>query len=204
MAKLKIDMETLEALGIDRKHIEEQLVVRLVDTFLGEHLYVHEEEDDAGLMTTETKLDLEPIARRIHKEVGEKIDVVVGSIAKEVLGSNIEAYIETLLLEEANRWGEPTGNKWTIREYIVHRAEEYLREQVDSDGRSKAESRGSMWTGKQARAAYMVDRHLHYAISSALKEALKNANSRIVEGLEETVKIKLKEISKALKVEVKT
>jgi hypothetical protein len=50
----------------------------------------------------------------------------------------------------------------------------------------------------------MIDKHLHFSIESAMKSAVSNANSAIVGGLEETVKIKLAEIAKSLKVTVKT
>lgn len=89
-------------------------------------------------------------------------------------------------------------------EYLVDRAEAYLTEKVSFDGKTKAESRGYSWNGTQTRLSYLVDRHLHYSIEKAMKNALANANKAIVQGLEDTVKLKLGEIQKSLKVTVKT
>ncbi len=77
-----------------------------------------------------------------------------------------------------------------------------MTEKVDSSGKTKEESGSYSFSGTQTRVAHMIHRHLHFNIETAMKEALATANGSIVKGLEETVKLKLAEIAKALKVTV--
>lgn len=90
-------------------------------------------------------------------------------------------------------------------EYLISRAETYLTEQVNYEGKSKSENGSySSWSGAQTRLTHLVHKHLNYNVESAMKEAIKNANAVIVGGIEHTVRIKLQEVANALKVEVKT
>ena len=50
----------------------------------------------------------------------------------------------------------------------------------------------------------MIHQHLHYNIGTAVGNALRNANSVLVKGIEETAKLKLEEIASTLKVSVNT
>ena len=72
-----------------------------------------------------------------------------------------------------------------------------------SKGESKSEAGGYSWSARQTRITHLVHEHLQHEISVAMKDAIKAANSKIAEGIQETVKIKLAEITKSLKVQTK-
>jgi hypothetical protein len=91
----------------------------------------------------------------------------------------------------------------TFIEYLVARAEAYLREDVNFDGKSKDEHSGYSWSKSQTRIVWLVNKHLQYSIESAMKDAVKTINDAVTEGLEKTVKVKLEEIAKGLKVNLK-
>ena len=54
-----------------------------------------------------------------------------------------------------------------------------------------------------ARIAYMVNSHLTFMLDNVIKETISNANKTLVDGIQETCKIKLKEIADTLQVTVK-
>lgn len=118
----------------------------------------------------------------------------------------VKEKIETIVFEATNRWGERIEGapKKTFREFLIDRAEKFLREEVDYEGKTREDKHGSYWTKSQSRVSHLVHQYLHYKVESAMKDAVKNANTVIVAGIEETVRIKLAEVAAALKVEVKT
>lgn len=174
--------ELLETIGLT----QEELAERVVDKISTDLLYGHEGQ----------------IGMNLENAVRKAIDAKVEAIAAEHILPQVSEYVENLTLEETNTWGEKTGKSTTFIEYLVERANLYMREKVNFDGKDKAESRGYSWTGTQTRIAHMVHKHLHHSIETAMKDALKTANSQIVGGIEDAVKIKLAEVQKQLKVKV--
>jgi len=182
----------IKELGLTQEQLRELVVERLCDQFM------RGREDDEGNVY-QSKL-----AEQIEKKVAERIVAEIDKIAKKHVLPNVAKYIEALCLQETNKWGEAKKEKITFVEYLVKKAEEYLREEVNFEGKSKSQSDSYNWKSTQTRIAHLVHQHLQYNIENAMKEAVKNANAVIVGGLEETVKIKLAEIANQLKVEVKT
>ena len=173
----------LESLGFTKEELQERVIDRLCDEFL------HDKDFDAGWL-----------AGQVKDKVKEAIQDSVNALAETHILPNVRAYIETLVLTETNGWGEKK-KEYTFIEYLTKKANDYISEKVDFDGKPKdAGSYG--WSGKQTRIAHMIHNHLHYNIDSAVKDAIKNANSVLVKGIEDTVKIKLNEIAKSLKVGV--
>jgi hypothetical protein len=185
----------LEALGLTKEDLQERLIDRLVHEVLTSNMT---DEDGASFVSQST------FRRELDKKLKAHIDAAVASMAEQHVLPNVSQYIENLTLTETNRWGEKTGNTVTFIEYLVKRAEDYLTEKVDFQGRSKSETSGYGWNGTQTRVTHMVHQHLHYSIDTAMKQAITDANKVIVIGLQETVKQKLAEVSAKLKVDVKT
>lgn len=137
--------------------------------------------------------------------VRERLNISVKEIAEKHILPQVSQYVENLTLEETNRWGEAVGERITFTEYLVKRAEAYLREEVNPDGKSKNEMRDSCgWYKSQTRIAHLVHEHLHYSIAAAMKDAVGTVQSVVSKGLQDTVKMKLDEISKGLKISVQT
>lgn len=178
-------MNALEQLGISADSLRDEVIERAADRLV--ESYVSDDEVRAA----------------IEKIVTTAIDQTTERIAAEEAGPLIEEKIEGVVLQRTNEWGEPKGEPLTFVGYLVQRAEAYLTEPVDYKGKPKAESGAYGWKPTQTRIAWMIDEHLQYSIKTAMEEALKTADSAIAGGIAETVKIKLREVSAALKVEVK-
>jgi hypothetical protein len=185
---------TLEALGFTKDELQERVIDRLCRQIMqGTSL----DEDGEQWETDST------FARKLNERVREQIDVAIDALAAKHVLPNVAQYVENLSLQETNKWGESKGKSVTFIEYLVQRAEAYMQEPVDFQGRVKGQDSFS-WKGTQTRLTHLVHEHLHYSIEAAMKQALQVANSKIAKGIEETVRLKLEEVSKALKVECKT
>lgn len=175
----------LESLGFTRKELQERIIERLVDEF-----------------TNGRDFDADWFTKQVNDKVQEAIKTAINALAETHILPNVQGYIETLVLTETNGWGEKK-KEYTFIEYLTKKANDYISEKVDYDGKSK-DAGGYGWSGKQTRISNMIHQHLHYNIDSAVKDALKNANSVLVKGIEDTVKIKLNEVANSLKVGVQT
>lgn len=176
---------------------KEELQQRVVDQLCGQVMSTTTFDDIGDEVTFPSDL-----AKQLKGLVAEQVSATVTALAEKHILPNVSGYIETLTLQETNSWGERTGEPITFIEYLTARAEAYMQEKVDFDGKSKAESNGYSWSGKQTRITNLIHRHLQYSIEAAMKDALKIATGSIVTGIQETVKIQLGEISKTLKTSV--
>ena len=186
---------SLEHLGFTKEELQDRIIDRICEKMLT----TITTDDEETEFTTST-----PFKAKLQTAIQKQIDDSINRLAEKYVLPNVAAYIENLSLQETTRWGESKGQKITFIEYLVQRAEVYMQEQVNYEGKNQKECGGYSFNGTQTRLAHMMHKHLHYSIETALQAAVKDANSKIVEGIQETAKIKLGEISKALKVEVRS
>lgn len=179
----------LESLGFTKEELQQRVVDQLCKEFTST---LSSDEDG------EYPIDSE-FGNKLKAAVKCHIDDTIQNIAEVHIFPKVSEYIEKLTLQETNKWGERKGESLTFIEYMVQRAEAYMTEKVNYEGKSKGEGFGS-WTGTQSRLSHLIHKYLHYNIENAMQTALQDANSHIVKGLEGTIKIKLKEISDSLKV----
>lgn len=184
---------TLESLGLSQEDIAERVVDRIVDRLLNS--YVADEDDEDVATSSKYMTNLQEL---VHKKINESVENIA---AKHVL-PNIETYLEGLCLQETNSWGEKKGKPVTFIEYLVQRAEAYMLEEVNYEGKSKGQNGSYSWSKSGTRISYLVNQHLQYSIQTAMQNALKDANSHIVGGLEQAIKIKLAEVQNSIKVGV--
>lgn len=184
----------LKELGFTKDELQKRVVDKCVESLLTGVGW--DEGGDEGSIDS-------ALSKKLAATVKRRIDEAVEKMATKHILPGVTKYIETLCLEETNRWGEKKGTKLTFIEYLVARADFWMREEVSFQGKTKDEDSYS-WKASGTRIAHMVHQHLHYSIESAMKKALDNANSTIKGGLEAAVKIALENAQKALKVEVKT
>jgi len=191
----------LEAIGLTSEELQTRVVDRIAKSLMTSAVTDTDDEGEEFTYVGETQF-----AKTMRKLVKERIDAKVAEIAERTVLPGVGELIENYTLQATNVWGEKTGQSLTFIEYLTQRADAYLREEVDSDGHSKEEARGSWYGGKQKRIAFMIHKHLHYHISQAMTNALRNVTSSIAASLEETVKIKLAEAVKGLsvKTEIRT
>lgn len=187
-----MDIATLEALGINKEDLQQRVVDQIVESLLTKTSV--DDEDRAYYGESEFSRDLKVLVKT-------SIDKKVADLAEKFVLPDVEKYIEELTIQTTNQYGEKRGEPITFVEYLVHRAKDYMQEQVDSSGKSKGTDSYS-WTGKQTRITYLINSHLHYSIETAMKNSLSIATGEIARGIHETARIKLNEIAANLKVGV--
>jgi hypothetical protein len=174
---------------MDQAELQERVIAGLVTKILGER------DDD---------FPHGEVMKEVNERIEEAVNAKVKAVADEFVLPRIEVLIEGFCLQKTNEWGEKVGEEMTFTEYLIKRAEFYLTEKVDYDGKPKGARDSYSWKASGTRVAHMIDKHLHYEISRAMKEAVGAANETLAEGLEAACRIKLGEISSRLQVEVKT
>lgn len=187
--------DILSSLGIGKEEIFNRVVEQIVDRVV--HSYPVDDEGNEYKRSSRFYDELTKYAK-------QKIDQKVEQLGDQHVLPRISAMIENLVLQETNKWGEKQGAPVTFIEYLVKRAESFLTEEVNSDGKTQKQADGYSWRVASTRVVFLVHQHLHYTIEKAMKEAVQNANDTIKDGLEKTVKLKLAEIAQSLKVNVQT
>lgn len=140
------------------------------------------------------------LRRKFADLVRLDLDALVRSYADEKILPLIKDRVQDLVLQSTNGWGEKTGEPVTFVEYMIKRAEAWITDKVDYNGKKPEYSS----TGVQTRIAWMVESHLHHQIKTAMETALKDANTAIAKGLYETVRLKLNEVLASIKIGVTT
>lgn len=178
---------TMKDIGITKAELAKRVIDRIAEDFLA--------DDDYS--------DL--IERSVSKRVQKAIDDAVQEVGHKVVDPTVKEMVEAWTIQVTNAYGEKRGDPLSFTEYLVHQAEAYLVEPVDYKGSTRAESRDSYsWKATQTRVASLVDRHLQYAIKTAMEGALQSANSQIADGITEAVRLVLSDILKSVKATVKT
>lgn len=183
---------TLESLGLSREEITERLIDQLADQFTSKYS-VDEDGEDVFSGASD-------FSKELRRNVKERIDKILDDIAERVLMPQIQQRIEDLVINNTNAYGEKVGESRTLTEYLVERCNAFLTEKVDSNGRTDSAS----WGNKQPRIMYLVADHLRYAIEQTIKELTKDANQILGKSIEQTVKEKLAEMTKSIRVGVTT
>lgn len=186
---------SLDALGLDQDKLAEKLVDRLAQNMLTSIGY--DEDGDDWFGTSQ-------FASKLNNMVKARLDQVVTELADKHVLPRVNEMVEGLVLQQTNTWGEKVGKPVTFIEYLTQRADAYMQEEVDFDGKTKGERGGYSWSKRSTRVAYMIDRHLHYSIENAMKAALANVNNSVATGLEEATKTAIREVTSKLTVKVET
>jgi hypothetical protein len=181
---------TLESLGFTKEDLQERLIERLAEQILAGKSF-----DEDG----EEYYDDSQFKKQLEEHLRKHVTTTIEAIGEKHVLPNVTSYIENLVLQTTNKWGEKTGSPVTFIEYLVQRAEAYIQEEVNHDGKSK-EQDSYNFRKYGTRIAYMIEKHLHYHINSAMEQALKTANSAIAGGIEKAVKIQLEKILEGIKV----
>ncbi len=187
-------MLDIEQLGFTKEELQQRVVDQICEQLLTS-TYTNEDGDESPAASQ--------FQRAISSAVKKQTDETINALAERHLLPKVANQIETIVLEETNRWGEKKGNPVSFIEYLTQRAEAYIQEKVDSDGKTEKENTYN-WSGKQTRITHLIHSHLHYSIKTAMEEALKVGIGEVAKGIHETARLKLNEIAAGMKVSVTT
>ena len=189
---------TLESLGLTREELQERVIDTICTRMLGAELEFCGEDGN-----TEATFQSSKLADALRKTIRRKIDEGIAQLAERYVIPNAAALIERVSLGQTNLYGEKIGETVPFKEYLVKRAEAYMTEKVDWNGKAKSDHySASDFRPAGTRVAHMIHEYLHHHIKTAMEEALQTANNAIAKGIEETVKLKLAEILESIKCKV--
>ncbi len=181
---------SLESLGISKEDLTEKLLDRLVEEFTTEPVW----DEDGNTSSRRSTMSAKIVA-----QIKEHLDATVRRLGDEHVLPRVTEMVEGLVLQTTNQWGEKTGKPVTFIEYLTQRAEAYMREDVDYQGKPKGTDSYS-WTKKSNRLSFMIDAHLQHSINTAIGNALSDLNSNVAKGLAEATKAAIGETLSKLKV----
>lgn len=183
---------TLESLGFTKQDLQERVVERMCELVLAGKSY-----DEDG----NEEYDDSQFKKKLEERLRAHVTTTINAIAEAHVLPNVTQYIENLVLQTTNKWGEKKGEPVSFIEYLVQRAEAYIQEEVNYQGKGKSESDYN-WSKNTTRIAYMINAHLQYNIETAMKKALATANASIAGGIEKAIQVQLEQIVNSVKVGV--
>lgn len=192
-----MDLKTLEALGINisKEEIEERIVDQAVSTLL--HTTGWDPENER-----ETRYESK-FKREIEKRVQEAVDAKIGALAAEHLIPRVGELIEKTNMRKTNQYGEPKGESMTFIEYIASRANVYMTENVDHNGKSKEESGDSYnWRASGPRLTVLMKMYIRDTMEAAAKTAINDVNKVIAKNIEKAALEAIHSTAANLKVSV--
>lgn len=186
---------TCEQLGITKDDIAERVAAKIASSMLTE--YSTEFDDETGEEVPVEKPS--PFRTLVKKRVDAKITEAVDSIAEKVMSGDLEEKLESLTFPQTNSYGEPKRDPLTLREFIARRADSYLTEKVDYQGRTGYNASGQ----DRIRVVWMLEQFLNERIKEEMTRSLASANAQIANGIAAAVKESLADITRRIKAEVK-
>ena len=147
-------MMMLKELGLTKDALTEMVVDRLVEQALTSlHM-----DDEGNAFARGSSLD-----DRLRKTVVDQINIAIENAANKHLAPRVQEIVENVNFQETNQWGEKKGTKsMTFKEYLADKAEKFLMENVDSDGKV------STYGKNIPRINWLIDRYMHSTINEAL------------------------------------
>jgi hypothetical protein len=189
-----MNVELLQAIGLTQEEIQRRVIDRIVAELMEEEAGHYDE--DTGQSYKETRAS--QLERELRKTVQTRIAEQVIAVADAHLTPRIREIIESTKLQATNKWGEKQSEPMSFCEYLVKRAEAYMTEEVNLQGKTRGE-RDHDFKGVQTRIAYMVHCDLYNAVHKAVQEALTSANTMFAKSLQDMVNAKLAEVAGAIK-----
>ena len=189
-----MDIKTLEALGISPEDLGNRIVDQCVEALLNSTGFNPDTEEETRY---ESRFKRE-IEARIQKAVDEKI----ATLAAVHLIPKVGEMIEMADMRKTNAYGEAKTPSMTFKEYIAHRAEEYMSEAVNIRGLSKAEDGSYQWQSAGPRLTVLMRNYIRETLEKHAKAAITDVNKAIAKNIETAARDAITAAASALKVEV--
>ncbi|ARP86273.1 hypothetical protein CAL13_08725 [Bordetella genomosp. 9] len=189
-----MDIKTLEALGVSVEDLSDRIVDQAVDALLSSTGFNPDTEEETRY---ESRFKRE-IEARIQKAVDEKI----AALAEVHLIPRVGELIESANMVKTNQWGESKSPPMTFKEYIAHRAEVYMSEDVDFHGKSKQECKDSYnWRSCGPRLTVLMQMYIRDTLEKHAKAAVNDVNKAIAKNIEKAAKDAITAAAAAVKVQ---
>lgn len=194
-----MDIKTLESLGINPETLGDRIVDQAVEVLLSTSGFDPDTEEETRYESRFKKA----IEARIQKAVDEKI----ATLAAVHLVPRVGELIEKADMRKTNRYGEPTSPPMTFKEYIAHRAETYMIEDVDYRGNSKADLEAKSestynWKSSGPRLNVLMKLYIRDTMEKAAKAAVTDVNAVIAKNIEKVAREAIASAAASLKVSV--
>ncbi len=188
-----MDIKTLEALGISTETLGDRIVNQAVEALLSSSGFDPNTDQETRYVSRFKK----EIEVRIQKAVDEKI----AALAAAHLIPRVGEMIESADMRRTNTYGEPKSPPMTFKEYIASRAESYMSEDVDYNGKSKAEGDYN-WRSCGPRLSVLMKSYIKDSMEKAAKSAVNDINKVIANNIEKAAKDAIASAASAIKVAV--
>ena len=194
-----MDIKTLESLGINPDTLGDRIVDQAVSALLSATGFDPDSEQETRYESRFKKA----IETRIQKAVDEKI----AALAAVHLIPRVGELIEKADMRKTNRYGEPQSPPMTFKEYIAHRAETYMTEEVDHFGNSKADLEAKNestynWRSSGPRLTVLMKLYIKDSMEKSAKAAVSDVNAVIAKNIEKAAKDAIASAASAIKVGV--
>lgn len=176
-----MDIKTLEALGLNTEELAERVVNQAVHALLYSTGFNPDTEQE---VTYENKFK-----RAIEAKIQQTVDQKIAEIAAEQILPRVGELIEKANMRQTTHYGEPKGEPMTFKEYIAYRAETYMSEEVNINGKSKAETDDSYnWRSCGPRLTVAMRMYIRDSMEAAAKTAVTDINKAIAKNIEKAAK----------------
>ena len=189
-----MDIKTLEALGVSTEDLTGRIVDQAVNALLYSNGFNPETEEE---VTYESKFK-----REIENKIQKTVDAKIAAIAAQHILPRVGELIEAANLVQTNKWGEAKSAPMSFKEYIAHRADAYMCEEVDINGKSKGEGDSYSWRSCGPRLSVLMRSYIKDSMETAAKSAVNDINKVIAKNIEKAAKDAIAATAANIKVSV--
>lgn len=176
-----MDIKTLEALGVSPEELGNRIVDQAVSTLLYSSGFNPDTEEETSYESR--------FKREIEKRIQQAVDQKIAALAEQHLIPRVGEMIEQADMRRTNNYGEPTSPPMTFKEYIASRAEAYMSEDVNFNGKSKSEEGDSYnWRKCGPRLMVLMQIYIRDTLEKHAKEAVNDVNKVIAKNIHEAAK----------------
>lgn len=125
------------------------------------------------------------VGPNVQKILKEKMDAAIEKQLNEAAQVSISEIIEAKInegIQKTNWMGEPTGEKTSLKEMILKKAEEFMHEEVNDRG-EKSGYRDS----KQTRTEWYVKKYAKEGLDKAIKAEIDGIKQKAIDSVKDTV-----------------
>lgn len=192
-----MDIKTLESLGLTSKILGDRIVEQAVEALLTGVGFDPDTEEEIRYETQ--------FKREIEKQIQKTIDEKIAALAAVHLVPRIGELIEKIDMRKTNNYGEAISPSMTFKEYLAHRAETYMTEDVDAYGNSKTDleikNKSSYdWRSCGSRLTILMKIYIRDSMEKVAKAAVTDINTVIAKNMEKAAKDAIASVVNTLKV----